>query len=262
MSPNPSHSVTQIVPKLPAPPAALAFLLDVDGTILDIAPTPADVRVPDELRGALARLDRLTGGAVALVSGRPLEDIDRIFAPLRLAAVGGHGAELRPAKDAPAVAGGAAPLPAELRQRLASIAALGAGILVEDKGYSLALHYRLAPALEDAIEAAVAAACAAAPAGTIEVLPGKAVIEIKRRGFEKATGVRALMRHPPFAGRRPLFVGDDVTDESVFAVLPEIGGVGFSVGRIFPGAAGCFDSPRDVRSWLDRISRLEAAATP
>ena len=144
--------MTDIVPGLPAPPAELAFLLDIDGTILDIAPTPSGVRVSSSLRETLARLDRLSGDALALVSGRSLQDIDRVFAPLRLAAIGGHGAELRPAKEKAPVAGRAPALPADLRQRLAGLAALGSGIIVEDKGYSLALHYRLAPDLKDAVE--------------------------------------------------------------------------------------------------------------
>ena len=254
--------MTEIVPGLPAPPAELAFLLDIDGTILDIAATPPQVRVPNSLRETLARLDRLSGGALALVSGRSLQDIDRVFAPLRLTAIGGHGAELRPAKREAPIVGRAAPLPAELRRRLAGIAALGTGIIVEDKGYSLALHYRLAPKLKDAVDNAVAEICANGPAGTLDVLPGKAVIEIKRVGFEKGTAVRELMHFPPFVGRRPVFVGDDVTDASVFAVLPEFDGVGFSVGRTFPGVADCFAAPRDVRKWLTRISKLEAVATP
>jgi trehalose 6-phosphate phosphatase len=98
------------------------------------------------------------------------------------------------------------------------------------------------------------------PAG-IEVLPGKAVIEIKRIGFEKGTAVRDLMRYPPFAGRRPLFVGDDVTDASVFAVLPEFDGIGFSVGRLFAGATGCFAAPREVRKWLAQVSKLDPVPT-
>ena len=88
------------------------------------------------------------------------------------------------------------------------------------------------------------------------------MIEIKRTGFEKGTGVRALMRHPPFAGRRPVFIGDDITDATVFAVLPEFDGIGFSVGRMFPGATECFSAPRDVRKWLAQISKLEAVTTP
>lgn len=253
--------MTDIVPGLPAPPSELAFLLDIDGTILDIAATPEEVRVDNRLRDTLVRLDRLSGNALALVSGRSLQDIDRIFAPLRLAAIGGHGAEVRVAKQEAAIPGRAPPLPSELRQRFAAIAGLGNGIIVEDKGYSIALHYRLAPDLKDAIESAVAVIYASQPSGLLDVLPGKAVIEIKRRGFEKGTGVRELTRHPPFAGRRPVFVGDDITDASVFAVLPEFGGIGFSVGRMFAGAAHCFSAPRDVRKWLEQISRLEAVAT-
>jgi trehalose 6-phosphate phosphatase len=253
--------MTDIVPGLPAPPAELAFLLDIDGTLLDIAPTPPEVPVPKGFRETLVRLARRSGNALALVSGRSLQDIDRVFAPLRLAAIGGHGAELRPAKEAAPVPGRAAPLPSDVRERLAGLAGLGDGIIVEDKGYSLALHFRLAPDLRGAIEGGVAAVCAQLPAEPLEVLPGKAVIEIKRAGFEKGTAVRELMRYPPFAGRRPVFIGDDVTDTTVFAVLPEVAGIGFSVGRPFPGVNGVFSAPSVVRKWLTRISKLEAVAT-
>ncbi len=263
MAPKTSNvGVSHIDPVLPAPVAELAFLLDIDGTILDIAPTPAEVRVPDVLRDTLVRLDRLSGGALALVSGRSLQDIDRVFAPLRFAAIGGHGAEMRPAKDEAPIPGRASPLPSALRRKLAGVAGLATGILVEDKGYSLALHYRLAPQLKEAVEDAVRTICADAPGGSLEVLPGKAVIEIKRLGFEKGSAVRELMRHPPFAGRRPLFLGDDLTDATVFAVLPEFDGVGFSVGRTFPATAGCFAAPRDVRAWLAQIAKVEAVASP
>jgi trehalose 6-phosphate phosphatase len=116
-----------------------AILLDIDGTILDIAPTPREVWVPPKLRQTLARLQDLTGGALALVSGRLLDDIDLIFAPLQLAAVGGHGAELRPIPSAEPQRR-AAWLSPELKRTLATLTQLGPGILVEDKGYSLALH--------------------------------------------------------------------------------------------------------------------------
>ena len=136
-----------------------AILLDIDGTILDIAPSPQQVWVPPGLRDTLERLDELTGGALALVSGRPLADIDLIFSPLRLAAIGGHGAELRTASGAePEVR--AAPLSAALKRRLASVSELSPGILAEDKGHSLALHYRLAPESGQALCAAVADICA------------------------------------------------------------------------------------------------------
>src|ERR1700688_3717572 len=165
-----------------------AILLDIDGTILDIAPTPREVWVPPELRHTLARLQDLTGGALALVSGRLLNDIDLIFAPLQLAAIGAHGAELRPVPGTePQTRAGA--LSPDLKRDLAALTELGPGILVEDKGYSLALHYRLAPNLGGALCAAVAAVCATGPANTVEVLPGKAVVEVKPARVSKAAAV-------------------------------------------------------------------------
>jgi trehalose 6-phosphate phosphatase len=122
-----------------------ALLLDIDGTLLDFAPTPREVWVPPELAIAMGKLLQRTNGAMALVSGRSLNDIDLIFAPMQYPAVGGHGAEMRLSPDNESVAAHAPPLEKELKRRLAAIAKLSPGILLEDKGYSLALHYRLAP---------------------------------------------------------------------------------------------------------------------
>ena len=230
-----------------------AILLDIDGTILDLAPAPQEVWVPPDLRQTLSRLHDLTGGAVALVSGRALKDIDVIFSPLQLPAIGGHGAELRAAPGRKPVRN-ATVLNTELRRKLASVTELGPGILAEDKGYSLALHYRLAPDKAEAVLAAVAAICAEAPANSVDMLPGKMVIEIKRTGINKAMAVAELMTHAPFSERNPIFIGDDTTDEPVFGVLPKFGGIGFSVGRIVPDANGHFDKPERVRSWLARIA--------
>jgi trehalose 6-phosphate phosphatase len=141
----------------------------------------------------------------------------------------------------------------ELKRRLAAIAKLSPGILLEDKGYSLALHYRLAPHAEKAIYEAVSLIRADLPNAPIEVLPGKCVCEIKHSGCTKASGVRELMTHAPFKGRRPLFIGDDVTDESVFAIMPDLNGLAFSVGRRSKGVAGHFDDPSDVREFLARL---------
>jgi len=178
-----------------------AVLLDIDGTLLDLAPTPREVWVPPGLSTTLNRLHEKTSGALALVSGRSLNDIDLIFAPEQFPAVGGHGAEMRITNDSEAVAN--------------------------------------------------------AP---IEVLPGKCVCEIKHSGFTKATGVRELMAHAPFLGRYPIFIGDDVTDESVFAIMPDFGGLAFSVGRRAQGVADHFDEPRDVRAWLASLIDDQAAA--
>ena len=237
--------------------AERALLLDLDGTIVDIAPTPTEVRASAALLHTLGRLSQLTGGALALVSGRALADLDRIVAPLQLPAVGGHGAEFRPVTGAAASAGCATPLDDDLKHRLKSVAELDRAILVEDKDYALALHYRQAPQQQSAIENAVMAICAELPPGTVEVLPGKAVVEVKAAGFNKGSAVRKLMQVVPFKGRRPIYVGDDVTDESAFAVLKEFDGVGLSVGRVLPGASGRFSTPSDVRAWLEQISKSD-----
>src|SRR5215472_3603213 len=196
-----------------------AILLDIDGTLLELMPTPREVWVPPGLRETLNGLLQRTSGALALVSGRSLNDIDLIFAP----------------------------------EEFPAIAKLSPGILLEDKGYSLALHYRLAPHAEKAIYEAVSLIRADLPNAPIEVLPGKFVCEIKHSGFTKASGVRELMTLEPFKGRRPLFIGDDVTDETVFAIMPDFDGLAFSVGRRAQGVAGHFDAPSDVREFLARL---------
>jgi trehalose 6-phosphate phosphatase len=231
-------------------PKAIALLLDVDGTIIDIAPTPHEVHVSDALCRSLARLFDLTGGALALVSGRPIVDLDRLFSPLKLPVVGGHGAETRLRDEHISMK----PLPEKLRRQLASATSIDSRIVIEDKGYSLALHYRNAPQREEELRRHIAAACAAFPGEAIELLPGKAMFEVKRPGVSKGEAVRALMTHAPFSGRRPVFIGDDVTDESVFALLPELGGSGFSVHRHFAGVSGVFHSPEQVRRALQTLA--------
>src|ERR1700710_3309515 len=238
-----------------------AILLDIDGTLLELMPTPREVWVPPGLSKTLNRLLARTNGALAFVSGRSLNDIDLIFAPAEFPAVGGHGAARRIMVDNESVATHAPPLDKELKKRLAAIAQLSPGILLEDKGYSLALHYRLTPHAEKAIYEAGSFIRADLPNAEIEVLPGKSVCEIKHSGFNKATGVVALMTHEPFKGRRPVFIGDDVTDETVFAIMPDMDGQAFSVGRRAHGVAGHFDEPRDVREWLAHLLDDERSLT-
>jgi trehalose 6-phosphate phosphatase len=230
-----------------------AVLLDIDGTLLELMPTPREVWVPPGLARTLNRLLVRTSGALALVSGRSLNDIDLIFAPDQFPAVGGHGAEMRLTTSGQAVARNAPPLDNELKRRLAAIARLSPGILLEDKGYSLALHYRLAPHAERAIYEALSLIRADLAEAPIEILPGKCVFEIKHSGFTKANGVRQLMTHEPFKGRKPLFIGDDVTDESVFAIMPDMNGLAFSVGSSVRGINGHFDAPSDVREFLAHL---------
>jgi trehalose 6-phosphate phosphatase len=239
-------------------PQSIALLLDVDGTLIDIGPSPFEVDISATLKESLARLYSLTGGALALVSGRPIRDLDMLFQPLRLPSVGGHGAEMRIGDGAqvPRVAD----LPEALRKTLIDAATPESGVEFEDKGYSVALHYRKAPQHEERLREHVAASRAAYPAERTEVLPGKAMFEIKRPGVNKGDGVRALMTQPPFAGRIPIFIGDDVTDEAAFAILPELGGKGFSVSRNFEGLTGIFSSPEQVRRALQRLAGIETTA--
>lgn len=232
--------------------SSTALLFDVDGTLIDIGPTPYDVAVPAALPGTLRNLYDRTGGAVALVSGRPIHDLDRLFAPLVLPAIGGHGAEVRRRMgETPARA---EDLPDDLRRHLADAASPDSGIVVEDKGYSVTLHYRMAPREAERLRKYIASERAAFPKETTELLVGKAMFEVRRPGTSKGQAVRDLMAGPPFAGRTPVFFGDDVTDESVFDILPSIGGKGFGVGRHFPGAIGIFREPGDVRAALQRLA--------
>jgi len=230
-----------------------AILLDIDGTILDLAPSPRQVWVPQGLRRVLGRLSDLTGGALALVSGRTINDIDLIFSPLALAAIGVHGAEMRLSGDG-IVQARVPPLSKTLKRRLATIAELGPGILVEDKGYSLALHYRLAPEKGAAVLASAAQICAGLPDEAVEILPGKQVVDVKPAGIDKGNAVAELMQAPPFAGRTPIFIGDDTTDVPVFGIIPAFGGQAYSVGGIIAEVAGHFDTPARVRSWLASIA--------
>lgn len=232
--------------------AKTALLLDIDGTILEIAATPDLVHVPEGLGGTLQELCRRTDGAFALISGRSLHAIDELFAPLRLPAVGCHGAEVRVAPNHDLVTP-ANTLDPRLRQRLADLQRLGEGILVEDKAYSVALHYRLAPQLGRVLLTEVEHIAADFALTGIELLHGKEVIEVKSARFTKGTAVRELMREPPFAGRQPVFAGDDITDESVFALLSEFDGYGISVGRAMAGTQFCFARAGDVRNWLDSL---------
>ena len=233
-------------------PKSIALLFDVDGTLVEIGPSPFEVDIPDDLLGSLLRLSELTGGALALVSGRPIVDLDHLFSPLKLPVIGGHGAEMRLRGDVerptPRV------LSEKFRRRLAEAANLDSGIVVEDKGYSLALHYRLAPQCAERLRKHVAACRAAFASEPTELLLGKAMFEVKLPGINKGDAVRALMTHEPFTGRTPVFVGDDITDEAVFKVMPSLGGKSFSVTRHFPGLCGIFESPRQVVRALQQLA--------
>ena len=228
-----------------------ALFLDIDGTIVDIAPTPEAVVVPESLKLSLSRIRKNLGGALALISGRTLQSIDELFAPLKFAAAGAHGAEVRYEPNGP-VERCAVPLTSAERAAIALVAKRDPRLRLEDKGYSMAVHYRSAPDLKDIVIATVRDEVAKL-GENLRVLRGKMVVEVKAGGFNKGIGLKRLMGHAPFLGRRPIFLGDDVTDEDAVAAVRDFSGVGISVGRSLPGATERVDSPAEVRAWLAHL---------
>ena len=229
-----------------------ALLLDVDGTLLDIAPRPDLVVVPPGLIDDLQRLHDLSGGAVAFISGRKIAVMDALFKPLVLPAVGVHGAEIRVGRDS--IERRTEPLPVLLRQKLVD-GAKALGLLTEDKETSVTIHFRLAPEKEKDAEALVAAACREFAAEMLHIARNKMIVEVLRGGIDKGAGIAALMKRAPFAGRTPVFVGDDATDEKGFAAMPGLKGMAFSVGRDYPGLSGIFADPAAFRAALRTLAR-------
>jgi trehalose 6-phosphate phosphatase len=236
----------------PAPPPlapAGALFLDVDGTLLDIAPRPEQVRVSPGLPALLARLAGTRGDALALVSGRPLAQIDALFRPWHGAAAGLHGIERRRVGGTveAAVPPDAAAALAALRPRLDRLAR---GLLVEDKGATLALHYRAAPERGAELRAAAEALCAAA-GGALRLIHGKMVLEFQPAGVDKGAAIAAFLAEPPFRDRLPIFLGDDATDEDGFREVARRGGFGVRVGSPAPTAAThALPSVGAVLAWL------------
>ena len=223
-----------------------ALFLDFDGTLVDLADQPEAVRVPPGLPSVLRQLSARLNGALAIVSGRRLADLDRLLAPLRLPVAAEHGAHLRLAHgeliEPPSPA-----LPVAIRE-VNALARRHPGLRVEVKTAAVALHYRHAPELEATCLRAMAEIAGAAP--DLELLHGKCVLEIKPAGVSKGAAIAAFMAQSPFTGRGALFAGDDVTDEAGFAAVQRLGGCGIKVG---PGATQALcrcPSAAGLRDWL------------
>src|SRR5688572_14021101 len=242
------------------PPASMgwAWFFDIDGTLVEIASLPSRIIVHDELLTAIARLHVLTGGAVSLITGRAISDVDRIFDLPEISVAGQHGLELR-------VAGGditSHPVADEalrpLHDELSSSIAERPGLVAEFKGMSIALHYRMAPALAS-YSHRLLRALGAKYAPDFVIQKGKRVVELKPAGADKGEVIRRLMMTKPFAGRTPVFVGDDLTDEAGFAIVNEMSGYSIKVG---PGPTCARFSLRTVtrvREWLaEGMDRAES----
>jgi trehalose 6-phosphate phosphatase len=253
------------VAALPPPPRvrtdAIALFLDVDGTLVEIEREPGAVHVPERLCQILAELEQALDGAVALVSGRSLEQLDRLFSPLRLSAAGLHGLERRNlrsevvrAKPDPGVFEAA-------RRQLRAFADQHPGVLLEDKGLTLALHYRNAPD-QHATAAKVAKDAVAASRGALGLLEGKMVFELKPPGCDKGQAIAAFMCEAPFAGRQAVFAGDDVTDEAGFKVVNQLGGISIRIGADDrPTAAGHgHEDVGAMQTWLADLLAARAVS--
>lgn len=246
--------------ELPASVDRLALFLDVDGTLLEIAPTPDAVSVPAGLVPLLIDLCHRLDGALALLSGRPLAQLDTLLAPFRPAAAGVHGAELRGVDGLVLEALPSPPLDPALRRRLAAELAALPGVQLEDKGSAIACHYRAAPQAEAGVKALARAAQQAHP--ELAVLEGRMVVELRRAGADKGRALNALMETPPFAGRMPIAVGDDVTDLDAFRAAEALGGRGLAVGTaLAPGRPCVFAGPAAVLAWLDGLARAKDGET-
>ena len=243
---RPAKAMYERAPELQG---ACAFFLDLDGTLLDITDHPHHVTVGEDLLRLLRALARAAQGALAIISGRPAADIDQLLANPGFCVAGQHGAERRDFSGT--MHRHAVPVAAleEARRRFKAMAARHSALVLEDKGVNLALHFRRAPGLRAEVLDA-ARALAAELGGAFEVQLGKMVVELRPSGKDKGVAISEFMDEPPFRGRTPVFVGDDLTDEFGFALINRIGGHSVKVGEGVSAARWRLPDSAAVRAWL------------
>ena len=239
----------------PPPQLAWAWFFDIDGTVAQLEQSPDAVRVDLVMQYLIAALHEQTGGAVALISGRSLRDIDKLFPNFSIASAGQHGSERRDA-DGTIVR---QPTPGAslltMRDALREVERRHAGLLLEDKGQSLALHYRQAPRLGAFVEREVRALFQTMEPG-YHLQTGKCVVEIVPDGHTKGTVISEFMTEAPFHGRIPVVLGDDVTDENAFDVVNKLGGISIKVGAGPTKAPYRLSDVPAVRAWLATLPPL------
>ena len=238
----------------PLPSLEWCLFLDVDGTLLELTDSPFDTCADAELKALLSEVAERLGGALALVSGRSIEYLDALFAPLRLPAAGLHGVERRKATG---IMHGASFVDSQLDPARAVFKALvesHPGTLFEDKGRTVAVHFRMAPQFEPVVRETMIAA-AVRLSSNYHIQEGSMMLEIKPRGFTKDSAIKAFMQEPPFSGRKPVFVGDDLTDQDAFKAVEHQGGISIAVGDRVHGQYR-LENPAAVRAWLRAIAAL------
>jgi trehalose 6-phosphate phosphatase len=238
----------------------IALFLDVDGTLLELAPTPDSVKVPASLRNTLHLASEGASGALALISGRSIDTLDHLFSPYVFPAAGKHGLERRDATGKLILPEINRHLLDPARAALNELQLSYSGLLLEDKGNALAFHYRGAPKYASLVHHTMQELIAPIT-DKFHLRPGKFVYEITPRGFSKRTAIESFMNEAPFARRIAVFIGDDVTDEDGFEAVNDMGGYSVRVGPIEQSAARYqFGSVQAVIAWLrERNLKLRKA---
>jgi trehalose 6-phosphate phosphatase len=230
----------------PEPNRHWALFLDLDGTLLDIAETPDAIVVPQMLVPSLSAAATWLGGALAIVSGRKLHDIDGIVSPLVLPCAGEHGADIRLPDGTIKRADLESAVPEAWKSHIVSAAKCWPGVVVESKVFNITVHFRQAPERRDEIRELLWHTIQDNTSG-FEILSAHMAYELRHRSLTKGSAVFAFLRQQPFAGRIPVFVGDDVTDEDGFRAVKELGGIALRVSDAFGGR------PANVRHWLQSL---------
>ncbi len=243
----------EIVERLIARDEPVALFLDIDGTLLDVALTPSSVHVPPNLSDVLDALSKRLHGALAIVTGRPLQEADRLLHPARVVGGGVHGGEMR-FSDNGIIETLTPKFSHSLIVDVKRIAEDLPGIVYEDKGSGIALHYRLAPELHRALMARIEMLAPMYP-NQFSICEGRKVVELLPIGFSKGRALRKLASLPAFANKLPVMIGDDIADVDAFRAAEELGGYGLKVaGENFSEAESAFQSPSEVLAWLQKFS--------
>lgn len=232
------------VPEMP-PLDSMALLLDIDGTLLDFAPAPDLVRVPPGLTETLLRLRSRLGGALGMITGRPIEQVDQFFPAVPTSIAGEHGAALRHELSGGTVRPELPAVPAHWYQSAGRMVASQPGALLERKANGFVVHYREAPSAGPDFQQKLTEMMSG-QTDRFKLLPSNMAWEVKPYGVDKGTALRSIMCFPPFQGRVPVFIGDDVTDQDAIDAAQAMGGIGLLVPKVF-------GSPSNVISWLESL---------
>jgi trehalose 6-phosphate phosphatase len=252
---NQATSARSRVEQLLLKPTPIGLFLDIDGTLLDMALTPSTVHVPPGLAELLGIVATRLSGALAIVTGRPIAEADELLRPMKFVAAGVHGAEMRTTATGeikPLTPSFSPALLGDIRTAAISMP----GVVTEDKGTGIALHYRLAPELRDSLLITLQALMPKYP-GQFTICEGRKVVEILPVGFSKGRALRQLACLPEFSNRIPIMIGDDIADVDAFRVAETMGGFGLKVaGENFSKAEASFTGPADVLAWLKWVEKL------